>query len=159
MNRGFVRKGFKIALKRDRNIPLVMLDADSFFSIMGNLVENAIKYSTDDKYLGIEVSRDEKFVSVHVRDHGIGIPKSARKYVFDKFYRVENEYTSNTKGHGLGLSIVKNLVELNGGFVTLKSQEGTGSVFTVSFPVIVKPEPASPSKNILKEAPRAEYVS
>jgi signal transduction histidine kinase len=152
-------KGFKIALKRDKNIPLVMLDADSFSSIMGNLVENAIKYSTDDKYLGIEVNKDEKFVSVHVRDHGIGIPKSAQKYVFDKFYRVENEYTSNTKGHGLGLSIVKNLVELNGGFVTLKSQEGTGSVFTISFPVIVKPETASPSKNILKEAPRAEYVS
>ncbi|MFN2372754.1 MAG: sensor histidine kinase [Cyclonatronaceae bacterium] len=152
-------KGFKIALKRDKNIPLVMLDADSFFSIMGNLVENAIKYSTNDKYLGIEVIKDEKFVSVHVRDHGIGIPKSAQKYVFDKFYRVENEYTSNTKGHGLGLSIVKNLVELNGGIVTLKSQEGTGSVFTISFPVIVKPESASPSKNILKVAPRAEYVS
>ena len=159
-NESWIReKGFKIALKRDRNIPLVMLDTESFFSIMSNLVENAIKYSTDDKYLGIDVSRDEKFVSVHVSDHGIGIPKSARRYVFDKFYRVENEYTSNTKGHGLGLSIVKNLVELNGGFVTLKSQEGIGSVFTVSFPVIVKPEPASPSRDNLKEAPRAEYVS
>lgn len=159
-NESWIReKGFKIALKRDKNIPLVMLDADSFFSIMGNLVENAIKYSTDDKYLGIDISRDEKFVSIHVSDHGIGIPKSAQKYVFDKFYRVENEYTSNTKGHGLGLSIVKNLVELNGGFVTLKSQEGSGSVFTVSFPVIVKPESASPSRDKLKEAPRAEYVS
>jgi signal transduction histidine kinase len=159
-NESWIREtGFKIEYKCEKNLPLVMLDTDSFFTIMGNLVENAIKYSADDKYLGIDISKDDKFVSVHVRDHGIGIPKGARKYVFDKFYRVENEFTSNTKGHGLGLSIVKNLVELNGGIVTLKSVEGTGSVFTVSFPVIVKPESASPSTNKLKEAPRAEYVS
>jgi signal transduction histidine kinase len=159
-NESWIReKGFKIAYKREKDLPMVMLDTDSFFTIIGNLVENAIKYSADDKYLGIDISKDDKFVSIQVRDHGIGIPKSARKYVFDKFYRVENEFTSNTKGHGLGLSIVKNLVELNGGIVTLKSVEGTGSVFTVSFPVIVKPESASPSRNNLKEAPRAEYVS
>lgn len=152
-------KGFKVSYTQDRELPLVMLDTDSFFTIISNLVENAIKYSKDDKYLGIEVRKNDKYVSVHVHDRGVGIPKSARKYVFDKFYRVENEFTSNTKGHGLGLSIVKNLVELNGGNVTLKSHEGTGSVFTVNFPVIVKSEFSSPSGNNLKEAARAEYVS
>jgi signal transduction histidine kinase len=159
-NDSWIREsGFKVSYRQSGTMPLIMLDADSYHTILGNLVENAIKYSKDDKHLGIEVAGDNKFVNIHVKDRGVGIPRSAQKYVYDKFFRVENEFTSNTKGHGLGLSIVKNLVELNGGNITLKSQEGKGSVFTVSFPVMVKEDNIRPNQKPLREVPKPEYVS
>jgi signal transduction histidine kinase len=159
-NENYIREGgFRIDFRNEDDQPPVLLDADSFYTILGNLIENAIKYSPDDKYLGIKIDHDDKHVRVHVEDHGIGIPRRSRKYVFDKFFRIENELTSNTKGHGLGLSIVKNLVELNGGFVTLMSHEGKGSVFTIHFPVILSHKNTSPVKNNSKEVVKAEYAS
>jgi signal transduction histidine kinase len=74
-------------------------------------------------------------VTIEVEDRGLGIPPSALKHVFDKFYRVEDSLTARTKGHGLGLSIVKTLTELNGGTVSVKSVVGKGSVFQLTFPI------------------------
>ena len=75
-------------------------------------------------------------VAFAVEDKGIGIPKKAQKNIFDKFYRVENAMIAKTRGHGLGLSIVKNMVELNNGSITLQSKPGKGTTFTVTFPAL-----------------------
>ncbi len=131
-------RNFNVDLKVDENIPEVMVDQNSFYTIIGNLVENAVKYSPTSDYIGIHIFSDNKNVYLQVIDKGTGIPKEAQQLIFEKFYRVEDSLTANTKGHGLGLSIVKNLTESNGGKISVESEHGKGSIFTLTFPAIVK---------------------
>lgn len=133
-------KDFTVETAIDRPLPPVSIDEDSFETILGNLIENAVKYSKDDKYLGIKLYRVEDKLRLEVVDHGVGIPQKALAQIFKKFYRVEDSLTAKTKGHGLGLSIVKNLVELNGGKIRVKSMEGEGTQFFIEFPVLVDSE-------------------
>lgn len=128
--------GFTVDVDIESKLPPVNLDASSFETIIGNLIENAVKYSTDDKYLGLRLYQNDKELMLDVEDHGIGIPPNAQKHIFDKFFRVENALTAETKGHGLGLSIVQYLVEHNGGQINLTSQHNKGSIFTLHFPII-----------------------
>jgi len=130
-------KGFEIDLSIEDNLPMVMLDTDSFETILSNLIENAIKYTKEEKYLGIALHRNGKYVKLQITDHGVGMDKKDISHIFDKFYRSEDTLTAKTKGHGLGLSIVKNLVELNGGTINVNSEPGEGSVFFVTFPILV----------------------
>ncbi len=131
-------QSFNFTYQHDEKLPLVMVDADHVETILNNLVENAMKYSPDKKEIHVSVTRKGNDVALKVADKGTGIPKSSLKYIFDKFYRVEDTLTAKTKGHGLGLSIVKNMVELNGGKIDVQSQYGEGSVFTVKFPTLMK---------------------
>lgn len=127
-------KGFTLETSIDDDLDRVMIDTDSFETIIGNLLENAIKYSRDQKYIGISLKQNESDIILKVKDHGMGIPKKSMKHIFEKFYRAEDVLTANTKGHGLGLSIVKNLVEQNGGEISVRSEENNGSCFTIRFP-------------------------
>jgi signal transduction histidine kinase len=152
-------QGFQIDLNIEDSLPNVEADQNSFETILGNLVENAVKYSPNDKYLGIRVFKKNKKVVVEVEDHGAGIPDASKKLIFDKFYRVEESLTARTKGHGLGLSIVKNLAERNGGKIHLESTYGKGSKFSVSFPVTNKElELPSNGKAYSKEKVEPEHV-
>jgi signal transduction histidine kinase len=126
-------KGFSLSANMDSNLPPVMIDHDHFETILGNLLENSIKYSWDRKEISVHVYADKKQVYLSVADKGQGIPKKAQKNIFKKFYRVENSMTAQTKGHGLGLSIVKNMVQLNGGTISVNSEPGKGSEFIVAF--------------------------
>ena len=137
-NRGYIEdQGFKFTYTHDKNLPLVMVDADHVETTLNNLVENAMKYSREEKEINVKVQKKGSSVAITVTDKGTGIPKNSLKYVFDKFYRVEDSLTAKTKGHGLGLSIVKNMVELNGGTIDVKSEYGKGSTFTVKFPTLM----------------------
>lgn len=129
-------KGFTLKTSISDDIEKTMIDVDSFDTIISNLIENAIKYSHDEKYIGISLEQKNSEIILKVKDRGMGIPKKSMKHIFEKFYRSEDVLTANTKGHGLGLSIVKNLVELNGGQISVKSEENKGSCFTVRFPVV-----------------------
>jgi len=131
-------KGFEVSLKVNKNIPLCMVDADHIDTILSNLVENAMKYSRDDKRIEITVDSDGQEVLLSVKDYGIGIPEKEQNRIFDKFYRVEDALTAKTKGHGLGLSIVKNLIDLNKASVDIKSKPGEGSEFIVKIPAFLK---------------------
>ncbi len=133
-------KGFELETDIEKNLPLTMLDTESFETIVGNLVENAIKYSDIEKYISISLKRDGDNNVLRIEDHGVGIPKKSIKHIFEKFYRAEDALTAETKGHGLGLSIVKNLVELNGGTIDVSSETGEGTVFTITFPILVDPD-------------------
>lgn len=133
-------KGFTLESSVPENCPRVMLDEHSLDTILRNLTNNAIKYSNSHKFIGIYLSHKGKDVILQIKDQGIGLSKNSINHIFEKFYRVEDTLTAETKGYGLGLSIVKNLVELNGGTISVTSKEGKGSTFTVTFPVITEEE-------------------
>jgi signal transduction histidine kinase len=132
-------QGFSIEFEYEPDLPEVLIDTDHFETIISNLVDNAIKYSFDKKEIKLSVKQSKTGVSLIVSDKGIGIPKKSHQQIFEKFYRLEDSMTAKTKGHGLGLSIVKKLVELNQGSIDLKSSVGNGTSFIVEFP-IYKPE-------------------
>jgi signal transduction histidine kinase len=137
-NKAYVEsKGFLFEFHPDKNSPLIMVDPDHLETMLNNLVENSIKYSDDRKEIKLGLKTDGSDVVISVADKGTGIPKKAQKKIFDKFYRVENSMTPNTKGHGLGLSIVKNMVEQNGGTIEVNSVVGDGSIFTITFPALL----------------------
>lgn len=140
-NRDYIeQKGFKFTFKPAVVSALIMVDLDSIETILNNLTENAIKYSADKKAIRIVVETETDLARIHVKDAGIGIPKKHLKNIFKKFYRVEDSLNAKTKGHGLGLSIVHNLMELNAGKITVKSEVGIGTTFTLEFPILVREE-------------------
>jgi signal transduction histidine kinase len=142
-NREYIeKKGFNIQFKSTDQAAKALIDKDSFGTIVSNLTENAVKYSTDDKFIEYQITSNKDYVFFSISDHGIGIPKKAQKNVFNKFFRVEesDSLSSKIKGHGLGLSIVKNMVELNHGSIEIKSSFGKGTTFIVRFPKLKEDE-------------------
>ncbi|MDZ7681938.1 MAG: HAMP domain-containing sensor histidine kinase [Fodinibius sp.] len=131
-------KGFTIETTISDEQAVVMMDPNSFDTILSNLIENAVKYSNNEKYLSISLYQHsgDRTVELRIEDHGIGMSKKNISNIFDKFFRAEDTLTAQTKGHGLGLSIVKNLVELNGGSISVESEPNEGSTFIVTFPTL-----------------------
>jgi len=105
-------------------------------NIFVNMLDNAIKYSIEKPVISISTENTSNAILIHITDNGIGMNKNAQKHVFDKFYRAETGNIHNVKGHGLGLSYVKKIVALHQGTVSVASELGKGSRFTVKFPVI-----------------------
>ena len=119
------------------NIPeniAVFADRTHFYNILGNLIDNAVKYSGD-KPAEISVSAEmlPNEIRVSVTDNGIGISDTNLQHIFDKFYRVPSGNLHNVKGFGLGLYYVKDMMSKHGGSVTVKSQPGKGTTFTLHF--------------------------
>lgn len=135
-NREFiVEKGFTLEYdSEDATNFEILADGDSIETILSNLIENAIKYSSDNKKISIKLFEIDSKINLTVRDHGVGIKKNELKNIFKKFYRVEESLVAKTKGHGLGLSIVRNLIILNEGNITVESEYGKGTTFIISFP-------------------------
>ncbi|MDG1761264.1 MAG: HAMP domain-containing sensor histidine kinase [Flavobacteriaceae bacterium] len=100
-----------------------------------NILENAIKYSDNTPKIEIKTFNTSGFLCVSVKDHGMGMTNSVKKKVFDKFYRETSGNIHNVKGHGLGLAYVKQIVELHHGMVSVESEKGKGSQFTVKLPL------------------------
>jgi signal transduction histidine kinase len=116
-------------------VPPMKVDREAVTRSLVNLVNNALKYSQDQKYIGVNLYRDNGSVKLEVIDHGIGIPKMEQPKIFEKFYRVGDPLVHNTKGSGLGLSLVQHIVHAHGGAVQVESTPGRGSKFTISIPV------------------------
>jgi len=145
-------KGFKIESVIPENVPPVKVDKHTLDTILRNLINNAIKYSGEDKFLGVYLKLENQQVILQIQDHGIGIPEESLAHIFEKFYRCEDTLTAKTKGYGLGLSIVKNLVELNNGTITVSSQENEGTTFTISFvPIMEAPSAEASAPSIIKK--------
>lgn len=102
--------------------------------IVYNLCDNAIKYNKNDGHVSVSVTSDEKKVVLTVSDDGIGIPLEQQERIFERFYRVDKSHSKEVGGTGLGLSIVKHAVSLHNGKIELRSQLGTGTTITVTFP-------------------------
>jgi two-component system phosphate regulon sensor histidine kinase PhoR len=130
----------KIALRSDGGASgaeaTVLADRGVMKIVLGNLMENAVKYTRECGEVSVGVTRSGMYVNVTVRDNGIGMAPEECGKVFDEFYRVRNEYTASIPGTGLGLSLMKRLTEMHQGRVTVSSEPGKGSEFTVSLPAV-----------------------
>ncbi|MEO1022354.1 MAG: ATP-binding protein [Bacteroidota bacterium] len=141
----FESKGFEVAYTNSAKDSLIMVDQNSVETVLNNLATNAVKYSDKEKFVGFTIGERRDFVYVSVTDKGIGIPKKDLKNIFKKFYRVGDPLSNHIKGHGLGLSIVRSLVKLNGGSIKVRSEEGMGSTFTIFFPKLISKKHAQPA--------------
>ena len=99
-----------------------------------NLISNAVKYNLEGGSVTIRAMENEDLLSVEISDTGIGIPKTDAAKIFDIFHRADNAKSVDEEGSGVGLSIVKQIVEAHGGTIRMQSEEGKGSTFTVDLP-------------------------
>jgi signal transduction histidine kinase len=128
------QNGFALKENISDDVPAVQVDREAIARSLLNLVNNALKYSRDNKFLGVNLYRDNGSVKLEVIDHGIGIPRTEHNKIFEKFYRVGDPLVHNTKGSGLGLSLVRHIVQAHGGMVSVESTPGEGSKFTIALP-------------------------
>jgi signal transduction histidine kinase len=113
----------------------ITADRTRLYQVICNLVSNASKYSPESSPIDISCESDGATVSIAIRDYGAGISEEEQKEIFERFRRLDNDATRSQKGTGLGLHIVKSLVELHHGDVEVESYEGLGSVFTIRIPL------------------------
>ncbi len=128
------KEGFELDVQMD-DAPHVNIDSEAVTQAFVNLLDNAIKYSSDDKRIQVSLKTDNNKVVLSIKDFGIGIPESEQKKIFDKFYRVGSSLVHNTKGSGLGLSLVKHIMNVHGGDVQVSSESEKGSTFSLIFHV------------------------
>ena len=114
--------------------PILVIE-DDLYQIIFNLVENGIKYNVPGGSLTVTLDRMEDNAVVSIKDTGVGIPDDAVGHVFERFFRVDKARSRKSGGSGLGLSIVRNMVERNSGKISVESVMGQGSTFTLMFPV------------------------
>jgi len=115
-------------------LPLVLGNSLRLDQAVSNLVSNAIKYTPEGGQISVSVTSEDGQMVITVEDNGIGIPPTDLPYIFDKFYRVHTKETEDIVGSGLGLSIVKSIVEKHQGRIWVRSQVGAGSTFTFVLP-------------------------
>lgn len=120
-----------IDLETDTDIVMIHADKMGMTSVFTNLLENAVKYSLDSPKIVVEISETKENVVVSIKDEGVGIPNIERERIFERFYRIGNEDTRRAKGTGLGLYIVKQIIEAHKGRVDVKSNSPKGSIFIV----------------------------
>jgi signal transduction histidine kinase len=109
-------------------------DCEALAQALWNLLDNAVKYSGDSRTVGVEVEDRLNLVAIRVRDQGLGIPPGDRRRIFEKFARGSSAAAAGVKGTGIGLAMVRHIVDAHGGKVTLESRPGGGSTFTIELP-------------------------
>ena len=119
------------------DLPPLMADADALTTALVNLLDNALKYTSTDKHIAIQASRDgDAYVSFLVQDNGIGIPMREQRRIFKRFYRVDQRLAQDTGGVGLGLCIVDLIARGHRGSVIVRSAPGAGSTFVLRVPCV-----------------------
>jgi two-component system, OmpR family, phosphate regulon sensor histidine kinase PhoR len=128
--------GGNVQLKRSvaPGLPPVLADREALSEALLNLLNNAYKYTGPEKRIEVRATRNGPSVFLSVVDDGPGIPPREQKRVFDKFYRAPDPLSRNIEGTGLGLAIVKHIVSAHGGKVSVQSEPGTGTTFTIALP-------------------------
>jgi len=129
------QQGFKIEVSVAPDLPDVPMDADAIGQALSNLIDNAVKYSGAERSIVLDARREGDRLALSVTDHGIGIPAAEHARIFEKFYRVGQSETQSRRGSGVGLALVRHIVEAHGGAVTVQSAPGQGSRFTLWLPL------------------------
>ncbi|MHB8578651.1 MAG: sensor histidine kinase [Ignavibacteriaceae bacterium] len=124
---------FSIIFEPNVNIPDVRVDKEAVIEVVINLIDNAMKYSKDNKEIIIKTGTEKDFACIKVIDFGIGISAANQNKIFDKFYRVQGGSAQDAKGTGLGLTIVKSIMDAHQGKIEVESSKGKGSSFTLMF--------------------------
>lgn len=125
----------KITIETDLHddCPILIIE-DDLYQILFNLVENGIKYNTPCGRLFITLHRQQDNAVIQIKDTGVGIPEEALPHLFERFFRVDKARSRKSGGMGLGLSIVRNMLERNHGTIQVESSIGSGTTFTLTFP-------------------------
>ena len=124
------KKGFNLSTEIDREI-VVKVDPEKFYQVYSNLLSNAIKYSGDSRKIYVRLYENSDSVITEVEDEGMGIEVDKQTRIFEEFYRIENHESGNITGTGLGLTVVKEIVEAHKGKISVQSEFGKGSKFSV----------------------------
>ncbi len=132
------RNGFTVERHVEASLPSVNVNAAALSQAIANLISNAVKYSGPSRWVGVTAEAESTSrrpeVRVTVADRGIGIPAEEQAHIFEPFFRGRDVLASTIRGSGLGLSLVKRIVEAHGGTVTVRSSAGQGSAFTIHLP-------------------------
>jgi two-component system phosphate regulon sensor histidine kinase PhoR len=127
-------KKVNVEVKIDTDRETIFVDELHFSNVMDNLFENAIKYSGDEVNIIVSVKENARKLEIALTDNGFGISDFDKKYIFDKFYRVDSKGNKKTTGFGLGLTYVKTIVEAHGGQIIVKDAPVKGSLFIITLP-------------------------
>ena len=128
------QEGFILNIELNTQIPFIHADAEAVSEALINLIDNAVKYSNDGKKIAIRTGLSDNLVFLEVQDNGIGIDQKHQEVIFDKFFRISSALVHDTKGSGLGLSLVKHIMTSHNGDIQVQSEIGKGSRFKLLFP-------------------------
>ena len=126
--------GFEVELRIADELPVRAADADALSAAVTNLIQNSVKYSDQERWLRVAASNGDGQVRIEIEDRGIGISKTDRKRIFEPFFRSKAVVDSQIHGNGLGLSLVREVVEAHHGTVSVATETAKGSKFTVTIP-------------------------
>jgi signal transduction histidine kinase/tetratricopeptide (TPR) repeat protein len=129
------KKGFAIHSEISRDLPEMSFDKEAIASVLINLLSNAMKFSPKKKEVTVKLFGDKGNAVLQVADKGIGIPQKEIPKIFQRFYQAENRIVSEARGSGLGLTLVKHIIEAHGGTIEVESEVGKGSRFTIKIPL------------------------
>ena len=132
---GLATEASRVQVNVPDDLPVLTTDREVLSRVLQNLVDNALKYSPDGSPCELEARAEGENIVFWVRDYGIGIPDDEMPRIFDRFYQVDSSTTRTFRGAGLGLSLVKDLLDHLGGTIEVQSAPGQGSRFTVTLPV------------------------
>ena len=127
--------GFKLEKEITKDLPKISADKKALGQAFENLISNSLKYCNGNKWLKVAVRVADESVLFEIEDKGIGISKQDRKRIFDSFYRSKNVMDEQISGNGLGLSLVKQIIDAHKGKVSVESKLGKGTKFTISLPI------------------------
>lgn len=129
-------KGMELEFKSDIDEKYILCDAEKIERIILNLLSNAVKFTNPPGYITINLHDKGNTVEIYVKDTGIGIPEDKQQIIFERFRQVDKSFTRRCEGSGIGLSLVKSLVDMHHGKVQVTSELGKGSEFTVELPAL-----------------------
>ena len=127
--------GHELLLEMEKELPIIHADKERMEQVVMNIVSNAIKYTPDGGRIEISAWTMGEKVSISVSDNGVGIPEEDQPRLFDRFYRVDKARSREAGGSGLGLSIVKEIVQAHNGVIDIRSKQGEGTTMTVTLPI------------------------
>lgn len=142
----------KLTFSIDKNVPNIYIDPDLINHVYSNLLSNAVSYTPDNGKISVKIHLKGGKVISEVKDGGIGIPKGEQDRIFEKFFRASNAMKKNTDGNGLGLYLIKAIIESSGGKIWFTSAEGKGTTFIFSLPIKGPNKPEKSDGNLFSSS-------
>jgi signal transduction histidine kinase len=153
-------RGITLEFDTDTEEKTIALDTDKIERVILNLLSNAIKFTKPGGKINVNLFCEQDAVTVSVKDTGVGIPSEKQEEVFTRFVRVDPLLTRDHEGSGIGLSLSKSIVELHGGTIMLRSEQGMGSNFIVRLPArVIDKKPEDISQKVFTSQDRIEKVN
>ena len=131
----FAAPGCAFSIEVPESLPEMRADREALAQVLANLLDNALKYTGDEKRIALRARKDGGMLAFTVEDNGVGIPNDQRRAIFEPFHQVDQRLSRTREGAGLGLAIVRRIVEAHGGQIIVAGEPGKGSIFTVRIPL------------------------